>query len=126
MCVEVFNNDYKVTSDFIADSVNTNPVVIRKIMSQLRNAGLIEVFSGTGGVALLREPKEITLLDIYHAVNLFADNKLFGFHDSPNNQCPVGSNIRMVLEHHMIEAQFALERNLKSTTLEMLVSEIPK
>ena len=42
---------YKITSDFLADSVNVNPVVIRKILSQLKGAGLIDVRRGSGGAS---------------------------------------------------------------------------
>ena len=47
-CVDTFGNEYKITSDFLAGSINTNPVIIRKILSQLKNAGLIMVARGTG------------------------------------------------------------------------------
>ena len=49
-CIETFKEDYKVTSDFLASSINVNPVVIRRILSQLRDAGIIEVKRGTGGL----------------------------------------------------------------------------
>ena len=67
-CVDIFKNDYKVTSDFISKSTNVNPVIIRKILLQLRNAGLIEVARGTGGTTITRPLSEITFLDIYRAV----------------------------------------------------------
>lgn len=50
-CVDTFKDDYKVTSDFIAGSTNVNPVIIRKILGQLKAAGLIRVARGTGGQA---------------------------------------------------------------------------
>ena len=53
-CVEVFKDEYKVTSDFLAGSINTNPVIIRKILTQLKNAGLIEVARGTGGITITK------------------------------------------------------------------------
>ena len=53
-CVETFKEDYKVTSDFLASSINVNPVVIRRILSQLRDAGIIEVKRGTGGASVLK------------------------------------------------------------------------
>ena len=42
-CMETFKEDHKVTSDFLAASINVNPVIIRRILSQLKDAGLIEV-----------------------------------------------------------------------------------
>lgn len=53
-CMETFGNDYKITSDFLASSINVNPVIVRKILSQLKNAGLIEVARGTGGATTAR------------------------------------------------------------------------
>ena len=52
MCADTFQNEYKVTSDFIAASTNVNPVIIRKLLSQLKAAGLLEVARGTGGTKL--------------------------------------------------------------------------
>ena len=48
-CVEVFKDEYRITSDFLAGSINTNPVIIRKILTKLKSAGLITVARGTGG-----------------------------------------------------------------------------
>ena len=53
-CVDTFKDDYKVTSDFLAASINTNPVIVRKILLQLKNAGLINVARGTGGITFTR------------------------------------------------------------------------
>ena len=52
---QIFKDDYKVTSDFLASSINTNPVIIRKILTQLKSAGLINVARGTGGIELTRD-----------------------------------------------------------------------
>ena len=58
-CVEAFSGKYKVTSDFLAASINTNPVIVRKILGQLSRSGLISVARGTGGIELVRPPEEI-------------------------------------------------------------------
>ena len=68
-CIDTFQNETKITSDFLASSVNVNPVIIRKILSQLRNAGLVRVQRGSGGTSFARDAKEITFLDIYNAVD---------------------------------------------------------
>lgn len=125
LCVEVFKDDYKVTSDFIAGSVGTNPVIIRKIMGKLKRAGLIKALAGTGGTYLLKKPEEITLLAVAQAVDLFEDDQLFGFHESPNPDCPVGRSIHNVLDRHMVSAQAAMEQNLAGVTLKDLLSELP-
>ena len=117
-CVDIFKNDYKVTSDFISKSTNVNPVIIRKILLQLRNAGLIEVARGTGGTTITRPLSEITFLDIYRAVECVEDNTLFHFHENPNEKCPVGRNIHNVLDDKLQRVQAARERELRSITLE--------
>ena len=61
-CVEAFSGKYKVTSDFLAASINTNPVIVRKILGQLSRSGLISVARGTGGIELVRPPEEITFM----------------------------------------------------------------
>ena len=66
-CIKTFENDYKITSDFLAGSTNVNPVIIRKILGQLKGADLIEVARGTGGAKITRPLNEITLLDVYKA-----------------------------------------------------------
>lgn len=67
------------TSDYMAESVNTNPVVIRKIMSYLKQAGFVYVNRGPGGAGLLKDLHEITLLDVYHAVNVVEEDKLISY-----------------------------------------------
>lgn len=73
-CMEMFKEEYKVTSDFLASSINVNPVIIRRILAQLRDAGLIEVKRGTGGAAVIKPLNEITFLDVYRAVECIEDN----------------------------------------------------
>ncbi|WP_010274231.1 Rrf2 family transcriptional regulator [Paenibacillus senegalensis] len=114
------------TGDFIAGSVNTNPVVIRRIMSMLKKAGLVDVRPGVGGARLLKEPGEISLLDIYRAVNVTEENQLFRMHDNPNINCPVGRNIEKALQCQLQAAQSAMENRLEQTTLQQLIQQFEK
>ena len=116
-CMEVFKEDYKITSDFLASSIQVNPVIIRKLLSQLKDAGLIEVKRGPGGAAIAKPMEEITFLDIYHAVGCIEENTLFHFHENPNLNCPVGKNIHNILDDKLIQIQTAMEQELKSITL---------
>ena len=77
-CIDTFS-DQKMTSDFMAASIGTNPVIIRKILQQLKAAGLIEVARGTGGVTITRPLEQITFLDVYKAVECAPDEQLFHF-----------------------------------------------
>ena len=116
-CIDTFQVNYKVTSDFIANSTNVNPVIIRKILLQLKGAGLIEVARGTGGTRITRPLSEITFLDIYRAVECVEENQLFHFHENPNVNCPVGRNIHNVLDDKLKRVQDAMERELQAITL---------
>lgn len=116
-CINTFENDRKVTSDFLASSVEVNPVVIRRILLQLKNAGLVHVQRGTGGTTIARPLEEITFLDIYKAVECVEEGELFHFHEKPNVQCPVGRNIHNVLDEKLERVQKAMERELASITL---------
>lgn len=112
------------TGDFIAKSVNTNPVIIRRIMSKLKQAGLIEVRPGVGGASLLKDPADVTLLDIYRALEVVEDGELFNFHKHPNPNCPVGSMIEQTLRAELIEAQLAMEQRLKRVTIQQMMDQV--
>lgn len=109
------------TGDYIAGSVNTNPVIIRRIMGMLKKAGLVEVRSGVGGASLLKEPEQITLLDVYRAVDVTEDDELFHIHGEANPLCPVGRNIESALRAELAEAQRAMEARLAQVTLSSLL-----
>lgn len=126
LLVEVFRDNRKVTSDFIAGSVNTNPVVIRKLMGLLREAGLIEIAAGTGGIRLTRPAGEITLLDVYRASDPVKDGRLFRIHEDTAPGCPVGGNIAKLLEGCFAGAQEAMERELAKTTLADLLRHLDR
>lgn len=119
-CVETFKNDYKITSDFLAGSINTNPVIIRKILTQLKNAGLITVARGTGGISPTRPLKEISFYDVYQAIEPVENGDLFNFHSSPNPQCPVGKNIHALLDDKLKTIQLTMENEMKKYTLDDL------
>ncbi|MFB7642669.1 Rrf2 family transcriptional regulator [Peribacillus butanolivorans] len=112
------------TSEFIAKSVNTNPALIRKITGMLRNAGLVNVRPGIAGATLAKELFDITLLDVYQAVNVVQDKELFGIHDNPNPACPVGRNIQDTIEPIFSIAELALEKALGVVTIEDIVKDI--
>lgn len=125
-CIETFKEDYKITSDFLSSSINVNPVIIRKLLSQLKNAGLIEVARGTGGTAITRPIDEITFYDVYKAVDLLEDGELFHFHENPNPNCPVGKNIHFALDDKLLKIQEAMENEMKKYTIADVVNDIKK
>lgn len=125
-CIETFKNEYKVTSDFLADSTNVNPVIVRKILGQLKSAGIVEVARGSGGASLSKPLDRITFLDIYKAVECVENGELFHFHENPNPKCPVGRNIHTVLDNRLDKVQQAMENELKKITLADIESDIQK
>lgn len=120
----VLNKDRTNSSEYIAASVNTNPVVIRKIMGMLKNAGLIHIRPGVAGAELIRNYAEITLLDVYKAVNAVPENELFGMHSSPNPACLVGRNIQEAIDPLFSAAQLAMEKQLEGVTLKQVIDHI--
>ncbi|MCI2773985.1 Rrf2 family transcriptional regulator [Staphylococcus petrasii] len=113
-----------LTSTYIAGSVNTNSVVIRRLISKLKQADLIETHQGSGGIQLLKPLSDITLLDVYKAVEVVDEGELFQIHEDTNINCVVGANIQSVLEIVLLRAQDAMETVLKNVTMEDIVSGI--
>ncbi len=112
------------TSDFIAGSVNTNPVVIRRILGMLKQAHLVDMKRGTGGAYLLKPIEQITLLDIYKAVGSVEEGQLFQVHKDPNIKCPIGANIEEAITTTLIEAQEAMEAVLQKATMETVIQNL--
>lgn len=122
-CMEVFGGQMRVTSEFLSGSTGVNAVIIRNVLGLLREAGIVETRQGSSGAHLKRPLDEITLYDIYLAVECIDDDGLFRFHENPNAQCPVGRNIHKVMDSRLAAAQTAMENELKNTTLADIVTE---
>ena len=118
-----FSATTKVTSDFIAASVQVNPVVIRRTLLSLKAAGMVDVKAGSGGASIVKDMGDITLYDVYKAVDSM-DGDMFHFHENPNPACPVGRNIHAVLDAHLADAQAAMENELKKVTLLDLTKDL--
>ncbi|MCG6167487.1 Rrf2 family transcriptional regulator [Leptospira sanjuanensis] len=110
------------TSEELAESVNTNPVVIRKILSLLKNQGIVRNQMGpNGGYYLAKPATEINLKEIYEAI----DEKIFQMHSkSPNKKCICGHAIQPILTKVYDKAQKVLEEELGSTNLDSITREI--
>lgn len=125
-CIDVFDGQMRVTSDFLSGSTGVNAVIVRNVLGQLRKAGIVETRQGSGGAHLAKALDEITLYDIYKAVDCVDDEGLFHFHENPNADCPVGRNIHKAMDDRLQTAQAALENELKSTTLAQVVFDTRK
>ena len=108
--------DELLSSEYIAGSVNINPVLIRKEISNLRKKGLISSKEGKNGGSMLAKPADQILLStVYQAVRespLLGKNK-----NSPNPACTVGRQINVHLDHLFLDAENALIAKLNQTTL---------
>ena len=123
LVIYVYGKERKTTSEFIAASVNVNPVVIRRTLLSLKAGGMIEVRAGSGGASIVKDMGDITLYDVYKAVDSM-DGDMFHFHENPNPACPVGRNIHAVLDAHLADAQAAMENELKKVTLLDLTKDL--
>jgi len=119
------HGDKPTRSEDIAASVNTNPTVIRALLSRLGEAGLTISQMGAGGGALLaKRPSQIRLLDVYRAVE---DSEIFAMHRSPPNpSCPVGRNVQEAMRPVFERARRALEKELAAVTIADITAEIAR
>ena len=122
--IDYFKDMDRVNSEFLAGSIGVNPVIVRTVISQLREAGIVQTQRGSSGAELSKRLDEITLYDIYKAVgSVDTEEGLFHFHEQPNPDCPVGRNIHRVLDQRLIDVQRAMEEKLRSTTLADIVKD---
>lgn len=119
--IDYFKDSEKVTSTFLAGSVGANPVIVRNVMGNLKEAGIIDISQGKSGIALAKELDEITFFDIYKAVDCVGDEGLFHFHENPNTDCPVGRNIHKAMDEQLLSIQEAMEVQMKNITLADIV-----
>ena len=112
-----------MTSKQISGSVDTNPVVVRRIIGALQQAGMVQTQMGVdGGTSLSQPPADITLLAVYRATK---QGQVLPMHSSsPSPNCPVGANIQKVLLPIYGGAQAALESRLAQTTIADISSDI--
>lgn len=124
--IDYFSPTQPVTSAFLAASIGTSPVMVRTIMGMLKEAGIISSSKGKRGISLARPLKDITLLDLWRAVDQTEADSLFHFHENPSPLCPVGRNIHAALDEDLERAQKALEDRLASVHMDEVEGTIKK
>ncbi|MBI5247440.1 MAG: Rrf2 family transcriptional regulator [Elusimicrobia bacterium] len=123
LAVIAHHSDERHTSRAIAGSVATNPVVIRRLLSQLAKAGLVESAHGAkGGFTLAKPAARITLLDVYHAVEDCGG--LFAEHAKKNEKCPVACRMSGILKGVFARVQSKIAPELKRTSVADIVSQL--
>jgi len=116
LAVLAYKEGEAVISALLAASVNTNPVVIRRLLLLLQAAGFIETRKGAGaGSRLSRAPERITLAEVYQAVE--TDEPFASHSKRPNRACPVGNCIQAALEKVFASGEAALQQELAKTSL---------
>jgi Rrf2 family protein len=121
LSVITLTQDQPVTSEYIASSINTNPALVRRLMSRLKKAQLIKTSTKIGVTGLAKKAEDITLLDIFLAVEENLD--LFGIHTNTNHKCPVGAKIESTLKHLYGNIQSAAEAEMSAITLADITKE---
>lgn len=113
----------RVSSDMIAKSVGTHPVVIRAMLKSLRSAGLVRSREGRGGgVSLARAPSKISLSDIFRAVE---SESLLAPNDRPEFKvCPVSRNMKKIMSGVFDDVERAVSGSLKGRTLRDIVDQV--
>ena len=113
----------KVTSNLLAESTGSNPVVIRNILSALKKAGLITVPRGTGGAELCADPSQITLYQIYSALEPDGMSSIIGIHPCQKSPCPVAQNIRQVLKTPYQKIEDSIQQTMEGITLQSMIDD---
>jgi len=114
--------DHEKTSEWMASSIGVNPVIVRNITGMLRRAGLVRTHRGVAGANASRKMSEISLLDVFKAVE--ADSEIFSIHPRPSASCPVGSRIKGTLEHAFGNVQVAMEDRLSTITMDDVLRDL--
>ena len=110
------------TSEWMAGSIGVHPVVVRNVTGMLKRAGLVRTQQGVAGASLARPLSEVTLLDVYRAVE--DEASLFSVHPRPNPKCPVGARIEGTLRDVFTEAEDAMQAKLAGITLAEVVRRL--
>jgi Rrf2 family protein len=112
-----------VSSSYIAGSVNTNPAMIRRILGLLGKAGMTHSAMGSnGGTRLAKAAADISLLDVYRAVE---EPGILSLHaNAPNPDCAVGKGITVVLEGVIERAENAMEAVIAGISIQEVLNSL--
>ena len=124
--INYLGEDEKVTSSVLAGSIGVNPVIVRNVMGNLKEAGLISISQGKSGISLTKTPDQITYYDVYKAVDSVNDDGLFHFHENPNPECPIGRNIHKAMDSKLERVQMCMEEEMRKITLADVMKDIQR
>ncbi len=124
--IDLFQDETRVTSNVLAESIQVNPVIIRTVLSKLKDAGIIDARQGSGGSRLAKPLEDISFYDIYQAVDTVDETGLFHFHENPHPKCVVGGNIHAALDDKLQRVQDAMEAELKKISMADVMADLEK
>lgn len=110
-----------VSSSEIAKSINTNPVVVRRILGKLKTVGIVEVRRGSVGSRMIKNPNDITLLQIYQTVE---QNGLFKLHENTSVDCQIGRQINDVITNVLDQSVQAMYQKMATQKLSLITNKI--
>ena len=114
-------NRQKVTSELLAKSTGCNAAAIRSILSALQRAEILRIARGVGGAVLNKTPDELTVWDVYHALEPEGLAHFIGVHPKPSEQCPVGRRIHSVLDASYQGIASSVQRSMQEVTLRQIL-----
>ena len=125
VAIDYFKDMDRVNSEFLAESTGVNPVIVRTVISRLREAGILNTQRGSSGADLTRPLSEITFYDIYRAVDSVDEQEgLFHFHEQPHPDCPVGGTIHIALDGKLDAVQQSMEEKMKTITVQDVEDDV--
>lgn len=116
-----YENKLKVTSEILAKSTGCNPAAIRSILNCLQNSKIVSIVRGIGGAHLIQEAENLTVWEIYHALEPDGLEHFIGIHPNPADSCPVGQRILSILEKPYKEIGTAVQEAMEGITLQDLL-----
>jgi len=117
LLISEYQSRVKVTSEILASSTGCNAVTIRNLTGLLKQANLITIARGVGGARLARAPEEITVWDVYSALDADRHTQMIAMHPNPSLQCPVGRRIKPVREQTYRQVEDAVCESMSRITL---------
>lgn len=119
--ISEYEDKVKVTSELLAKSTGCNSAAIRSILNALQKAGIISIVRGIGGAHLNQAPENLTIWEVYHALEPDGLDHFIGFHPNPSDKCPVGKQIQTVLQKPYEEIGAAVKDTMEKITLQQLL-----
>ena len=113
--IHLFQDQQRVTSKVLANSIQANPVIIRSVLSGLKEAGIVDAKQGSGGFRLAKTLDDISL-----------KKGLFNFHENPHPDCIVGGNIHAAVDDKLVQVQTAMEKELKTMYMSDVLVDLEK